>query len=357
MTKVNQDADDNVTDFRSVAVRRGRNGWGRGLELTPTPERHTVISVTGGGIHPVAQRIADLSGAKVVDGFRTHIPDEEVLAAVINCGGTARIGVYPRKRIPTVDVFPGEPGGPLAQFITEDIFVSAVGPDDVSALEGASVAAGAAAGHTGEAFRTADTAAEEIAEGGSREGPLPMPPEAERPSEARGFFVKFGTGIGYIINTFLAAGRQSINLTLNTILPFMAYVSLLLGFVIYTGIAAAIGRLLAPLSSNPLGLVAIGFVVALPFLSPLLGPGAAVAQIVGVLMGTQIATGALPVQYALPTLFAIDGQVGCDFIPVGLGLGEAKAETVEVGTPAVLFSRTFTSPLAVVIAWLASFGL
>jgi PTS system glucitol/sorbitol-specific IIB component len=42
---------------------------------------------------------------------------------------------------------------------------------------------------------------------------------------------------------------------------------------------------------------------------------------------------------------------------VGLGLGEAKAETVEVGTPAVLFSRMFTSPLAVLIAWLASFGL
>jgi glucitol/sorbitol PTS system EIIB component len=122
-------------------------------------------------------------------------------------------------------------------------------------------------------------------------------------------------------------------------------------------VAEAIGNLLAPLSSNPLGLIAIGFIVALPFLSPILGPGAAVAQIVGVLMGTQIATGALPVQYALPTLFAIDGQVGCDFVPVGLGLGEAKAETVEVGTPAVLFSRMFTSPLAVLIAWLASFGL
>ena len=120
---------------------------------------------------------------------------------------------------------------------------------------------------------------------------------------------------------------------------------------VYTGIAEAIGNLLAPLSSNPFGLIAIGVVVALPFLSPILGPGAAVAQIVGVLMGTQIATGALPVQYALPTLFAIDGQVGCDFIPVGLGLGEAKVETMEVGTPAVLFSKLITSPLAVIIAW------
>jgi PTS system glucitol/sorbitol-specific IIB component len=362
MTSVNQGADDHVTDFRSVFVRRGRNGWGNGLELTPTPERHTVISVTGGGVHPVAQRIADLSGAKVVDGFKTHIADEEVLAAVINCGGTARIGIYPRKRIPTVDVFPGEPGGPLAQFITEDIFVSAVGAEDISLTDAAAVPAGAAAGtaavRPADPFRDSDTAAEQIAEGGPAAGPLPPPPAPETPSQApRGFFVKFGTSIGYIITTFLAAGRQSINLTLNTVLPFMAYVSILLGFVIYTGVAEAIGRLLAPLSSNPLGLIAIGFIVALPFLSPILGPGAAVAQIVGVLMGTQIATGALPVQYALPTLFAIDGQVGCDFVPVGLGLGEAKAETVEVGTPAVLFSRMFTSPLAVLIAWLASFGL
>jgi glucitol/sorbitol PTS system EIIB component len=362
MTSVNQGADDHVTDFRSVFVRRGRNGWGNGLELTPTPERHTVISVTGGGVHPVAQRIADLSGAKVVDGFKTHIADEQVLAAVINCGGTARIGIYPRKRIPTVDVFPGEPGGPLAQFITEDIFVSAVGAEDISLTDAAAVPAGAAAGtaavRPADPFRDSDTAAEQIAEGGPAAGPLPPPPAPETPSQApRGFFVKFGTSIGYIITTFLAAGRQSINLTLNTVLPFMAYVSILLGFVIYTGVAEAIGRLLAPLSSNPLGLIAIGFIVALPFLSPILGPGAAVAQIVGVLMGTQIATGALPVQYALPTLFAIDGQVGCDFVPVGLGLGEAKAETVEVGTPAVLFSRMFTSPLAVLIAWLASFGL
>ena len=127
-------------------VRAGRGGWGRGLELTPTPDKYKVISVTGGGIHPVAQRIAELSGGEAVDGFRTKVEDAETLAAVINCGGTARIGVYPRKRIPTVDVFPGEPGGPLAQFITEDIFVSAVGTGDVSLLEGQTVGAGTAAG-------------------------------------------------------------------------------------------------------------------------------------------------------------------------------------------------------------------
>ena len=346
-------------EYRTVFVRAGRNGWGDGLELTPTPEKNKVISVTGGGVHAVAQRIAELSGAEAVDGFRTHVPDDQVLAAVINCGGTARIGVYPRKRIPTVDVYPGEPGGPLAQFITEDIFVSAVGPEEVSLREtvsaGAATGAGtAAAGGVGTApgGRTGGPG-----EGGPTAGPLPSTPEPGAAPGPKGIFVKFGGAVGYIINTFLAAARQSINLTLNTILPFMAYVSQLLGFVIYTGVAKAIGNLLTPLSSNPLGLIVIGVIVALPFLSPILGPGAAVAQIVGVLMGTQIATGALPVQYALPTLFAIDGQVGCDFIPVGLGLGEAKVETVEIGTPAVLFSRLITSPLAVIIAYLASFGL
>src|SRR3954464_5297127 len=252
MTETGHNADDDLTGFRPVAVRAGRNGWGRGLELTPTAQRHTVISVTGGGIHPVAQRIADLSGAQVVDGFRTHIPDEQVLAAVISCGGPARIGVYPRKRIPTVDVYPGEPGGPLAQFITEDIFVSAVGTGDVSLLEGQTVGAGTAAGTAtmagaGGAARAAGhrpITEEEAEEGGRNAGPLAPLPEEEAPSRApKGFFVKFGTGVGFIINTFLAAARQSINLTLNTVLPFMAYVSLLLGFVIYTGIAEWIGGL------------------------------------------------------------------------------------------------------------------
>jgi PTS system glucitol/sorbitol-specific IIB component len=356
-------SEENPIAYRAVFVRPGSGGWGRGLVIHPTETKDKIVSVTGGGIHPVAERIAALTGATAIDGFRSAVPDDQIACAVINCGGTARIGVYPRKKILTIDVYPGAPGGPLAKFITADLFVSAVTPDDVELYDGATsgtmaptttsattaqqatVAAGASQPHTRAGVATA---------------------VAERPPTARpqgwydrisNAFISFGSVIGYIVNTLLASGRDAINLTINTILPFMAYVSLLLGFVIYTGVAKDIGTVLKPLASNPLGLVLIGIIVALPFLSPILGPGAAVAQIIGVLMGTEIALGVIPIQYALPTLFAIDGQVGCDFIPVGLGLGEAQPETVAVGTPAVLFSRQITSPIAVILAWLASFGM
>ena len=172
-----------------------------------------------------------------------------------------------------------------------------------------------------------------------------------------GLVVSFGEAIGYFINTLLSSGRQAMKLVLNTIIPFMAYVSLLIGIVTYTGISTWIANGVTPLVSNPFGLILLGVITAIPVLSPILGPGAAIAQVVGVLMGQQIAAGALPVQYALATLFAINGQVGCDFVPVGLSLGEAEPETVSVGVPAVLFSRLITSPVAVIIAYLASFAI
>ena len=105
-------------------------------------------------------------------------------------------------------------------------------------------------------------------------------------------------------------------------------------------------------------MIIISIICAIPVLSPLLGPGAVIAQVVGTLIGsTLIASGSMSAHLALPALFAINPQVGCDFIPVGLALGEAEPETVEVGVPAILFSRLITGPVAVILAWLASFGL
>jgi PTS system glucitol/sorbitol-specific IIB component len=144
---------------------------------------------------------------------------------------------------------------------------------------------------------------------------------------------------------------------LKNVLPFMAFVSFLIGLITSTGVGNWIANGLSALSGSIIGLLVLSIVCSLPILSPLLGPGAVIAQVIGVLIGTQIGAGNVPPQYALPALFAIDPQVGCDFIPVGLALAEAEPETTELGVPAVLVSRMITGPLSVVLAWLASFGM
>ena len=169
--------------------------------------------------------------------------------------------------------------------------------------------------------------------------------------------VTIGRSVGGVVGTLYQAGRDSIDTIIRNILPFMAFIAVLIGNINETGIGDWLAHLIEPLASNLIGLLAISIFCAIPVLSPVLGPGAVIAQVVGVLLGTRIGEGDIAPQYALPALFAINPQVGCDFIPVGLALGEAETETVEVGVPAVLFSRLITGPLAVVIAYFASFGL
>ncbi len=169
--------------------------------------------------------------------------------------------------------------------------------------------------------------------------------------------VRIGKAVGGVVGTLYQAGRDSIDTVIRNILPYMAFISVLVGIINKTGLGDQLAHLIEPLASSLLGLIVISIFCALPVLSPVLGPGAVIAQVVGVLLGTRIGKGDIPPQYALPALYAIDPQVGCDFIPVGLALGEAEPETVEIGVPAVLVSRMFTGPIAVVIAWAASFGL
>jgi glucitol/sorbitol PTS system EIIB component len=168
---------------------------------------------------------------------------------------------------------------------------------------------------------------------------------------------KIGRSVGGVVGTIYQAGRDTIDVVIRTVLPFIAFVALIVGIVTGTGIGDLLANTLAPLASSIGGLLVLSVIIALPVLSPVLGPGAVIAQIIGVLLGTQFAQGNIQPSYALPALFAINPQVGCDFIPVGLSLGEAEPETVEIGVPAILFSRMVTGPLAVVIAYFASFGL
>ena len=144
---------------------------------------------------------------------------------------------------------------------------------------------------------------------------------------------------------------------MTNILPFMAFVATLIGIINYTGIGDLIAKVLSPLAGSLIGLVILGLITSLPFLSPLLAPGAVIAAVIGLLIGTEIANGTIPPHYALPALFAINSQVGCDFAPVGMTLGEADPDTISTGVPAILFSRVITGPLAVVVAYFMSFGL
>ena len=121
-----------MAEYKTVVVSKGRGGWGGPLTITPTEDKPLIYSVTGGGIHPVAARIAELTGGQAFDGFKSSAPFDKIAVAVIDCGGTARIGVYPMKKVPTVDIHATSPAGPLASFIKEEIFVSGVKPDDVA---------------------------------------------------------------------------------------------------------------------------------------------------------------------------------------------------------------------------------
>ena len=327
--------------YKAVKVSRGSSGWGGPLVIQPTEKRNKIVSVTGGGIDPLTKRIAELTGATAVDGFSTGVPDDEFACVVIDCGGTARCGVYPKKQRPTINITSVGQSGPLAKFITEDIYVSGVKPETIQLADGSE----------------APIATEKTIQQEKQKKEESKNKKSDKGDKKESIIVRLGKGVGGVVGKFFQAGRDTIDMVIRNILPFMAFVAMLIGIIQGTGLGDWIANTISPLANTLPGLLVICIICAIPIISPIIGPGAVIAQVVGVLIGQQIGVGAINPSLALPALFAIDAQVGCDFVPVGLSLGEAEPETIDAGVPAVLFERLITGPVAVLIAYAFSIGL
>ena len=334
------------TPYRPVTISRGDGGYGGPITVTPTPERHKVLYMTGGLQEPEPlKKILAISGMEAVNGNQESCPDEEVALAIIDCGGTLRCGIYPGKGIPTVNILATGRSGPLAKYMTEDLYVSAVTSDQVSAAYGPERADQAPAFEKEESSGFQE-AAEDLAEGKKRKKIRSL----ERAMEP-------AMAAGRLISLFRQAAAEAVKTCLEMILPFMGFAALFVGICKGSGLTRFLAELIGPAEGSLPGLMILGIVCSIPGLSAVLGAGAASAQIFSTVIGTLITSGSLAPAMALPALFAINCQCACDFIPVGLGMTEARPETVQVGIPAVTISRFATSWIRILIAVVFSIGL
>lgn len=335
-----------MSEYRAITIRQGSGGFGGPLTVKPQEGKDVLLYITGGGAEPeILQKIVDLTGCRPVNGFKTTVPEEEIFLVIIDCGGTLRCGIYPQKRIPTININPVGKSGPMAKYITEDIYVSGVTNKEIELADGSEAPI----------VQKAETEQKE-----EREFKYSADKKVSETlgSNAKSSIIqKIGMGAGKVVATFNSAAKESVNTILHTILPFMGFVALLIGIIQGSGFGNWFAAMLKPLCGNIIGLCILGFICSIPVLSCLLGPGAVIAQIIGTLIGVEIGKGNIEPSLALPALFAINTQCACDFVPVGLGLAEADPETVEVGVPSVLYSRFIVGVPRVLVAFIASFGL
>jgi PTS system glucitol/sorbitol-specific IIC component len=337
-----------MAEYRAIRVEKGSGGFGGPLVIQGTEKKNKVMYITGGGVAPeILPRIVELTGLEPVNGFKTSAPEDELALVIIDCGGTLRCGLYPKKRIPTININPVGKAGPLAQFIKEDIYVSGVTNANIMPADGSEApvaetapAAEAPAEEKKGGIDTTKKLSEQMAESGKGNA-----------------LAKIGLGAGKVVATFNQAARDAVQTAINTLLPFMAFVSMLIGIINGTGFGTFFSTLLQPLLGSIPGLLVLGIICSIPGLSAILGPGAVISQILGGIMGAEIASGRISPSLALVGLFALNCHAACDFIPVGLGLAEAETETVEVGVMSVMYSRFITSWVRVLLAVVFSFGM
>src|SRR5699024_1399947 len=119
---------------KKARIVKGSGGFGGPLEIGIEGKKDKVMYVTGGHRHEIVDKICEITGGSPVNGFETSVAEDEIMVAVIDCGGPLRCCIYHQIGIETVKIMATGKSGPLRQHMTEDIYVSNVDVEQVSVV-------------------------------------------------------------------------------------------------------------------------------------------------------------------------------------------------------------------------------
>ena len=72
--------------------------------------------------------------------------------------------------------------------------------------------------------------------------------------------VKIGRGVGGVVGTLYQAGRDTVDTVIKNIIPFMAFISFIIGLVLVTGIGDLIANGIKGLAGSLVGLLIVSVV-------------------------------------------------------------------------------------------------